>query len=297
MDHAAPDAAADLAPPAGARPDFLCIGTLKCGTTWLFHNLRHHPRVWIPPVKELNYFALRYPPPHWHLANNLARLRGIAAAVPSSGAEAPGPRRQRDLACLGDLGVEPFDDTWYRRLFAHRRAREIAGDISPHYALLPEAGIRHALALNPALKAIALLREPAERALSHMAMHLGPAADEEGLRRLLEGPHWPLYASHSDYAAWLGRWRALLPEGGLHLETLAGIEAEPLLVLRRICRFLGIPGRPELFPAARRRINAGRAELAVFATLLPEIRARLAPAYAALEREWPRLAAGFTRTS
>ncbi|MEM7200738.1 MAG: sulfotransferase [Planctomycetota bacterium] len=38
-------------------PHFLCIGTQKAGTTWLYHNLDRHPQVWMPPVKEVFYFC------------------------------------------------------------------------------------------------------------------------------------------------------------------------------------------------------------------------------------------------
>ncbi len=37
-------------------PDFLCIGAQRSGTTWLHHNLRQHPEIWMPPLKELHYF-------------------------------------------------------------------------------------------------------------------------------------------------------------------------------------------------------------------------------------------------
>ena len=37
-------------------PRFLCIGAQKAGTSWLNHNLRAHPGLWLPPRKELHYF-------------------------------------------------------------------------------------------------------------------------------------------------------------------------------------------------------------------------------------------------
>ena len=40
----------------GARPDFLCVGAQKGGTTWLYQQLDSHPDFWMPPVKELHYF-------------------------------------------------------------------------------------------------------------------------------------------------------------------------------------------------------------------------------------------------
>jgi len=40
----------------GARPDFLCVGAQKGGTSWLFHQLTLHPDFLMPPVKEVHYF-------------------------------------------------------------------------------------------------------------------------------------------------------------------------------------------------------------------------------------------------
>ncbi|MBK7919375.1 MAG: sulfotransferase [Chloroflexi bacterium] len=38
------------------KPDFLCIGAQKAGTTWLYQALRQHPQVSMPPIKENHYF-------------------------------------------------------------------------------------------------------------------------------------------------------------------------------------------------------------------------------------------------
>ncbi len=37
-------------------PDFLGIGAPRTGMTWLYENLRRHPEVWLPPIKEIHYF-------------------------------------------------------------------------------------------------------------------------------------------------------------------------------------------------------------------------------------------------
>lgn len=37
------------------NPNFLVIGALKSGTTWLFNRLREHPEVFLPERKELNF--------------------------------------------------------------------------------------------------------------------------------------------------------------------------------------------------------------------------------------------------
>jgi hypothetical protein len=41
------------------RPDFFIVGAPKCGTTALYCYLRQHPQIYVTPLKETNYFALR----------------------------------------------------------------------------------------------------------------------------------------------------------------------------------------------------------------------------------------------
>src|SRR3954447_530769 len=38
-------------------PNFVIIGTMKGGTTSLYHYLRHHPQVFMTETKELHYFV------------------------------------------------------------------------------------------------------------------------------------------------------------------------------------------------------------------------------------------------
>ena len=39
-----------------ARPDFICIGAQKAGTTWLYSMLSQNPSVFLPPIKEIHFF-------------------------------------------------------------------------------------------------------------------------------------------------------------------------------------------------------------------------------------------------
>lgn len=41
-------------------PDFLCIGTYRAGTTWLWRNLKKHPEIFLPNEKELMFFSHNY---------------------------------------------------------------------------------------------------------------------------------------------------------------------------------------------------------------------------------------------
>ena len=63
-----------------AFPNFLIIGPQRTGTTWLYHNLKKHPEIFLPQVKETYYFSTLGQPdhPHFryeHLEDYLAALR------------------------------------------------------------------------------------------------------------------------------------------------------------------------------------------------------------------------------
>ena len=44
----------------GALPDFVIIGGKKCGTTFLYHLLRRHPRITPAAKKEVHFFDMRF---------------------------------------------------------------------------------------------------------------------------------------------------------------------------------------------------------------------------------------------
>ena len=52
-------------------PDFIGIGAMRCGTTWVTEQLRSHPQIHIPPhFKEVHYFDNHYERGiEWYLSN------------------------------------------------------------------------------------------------------------------------------------------------------------------------------------------------------------------------------------
>ncbi|WP_299160577.1 sulfotransferase domain-containing protein [uncultured Eudoraea sp.] len=39
------------------KPNLFILGAPKCGTTFLFETFKRHPRIFLPRIKELNYFS------------------------------------------------------------------------------------------------------------------------------------------------------------------------------------------------------------------------------------------------
>lgn len=51
-----------LKPNIGNAPDLLCIGPQRCGTTWIYCNLRKNPYIHTIVSKEIHYFDPFYIP-------------------------------------------------------------------------------------------------------------------------------------------------------------------------------------------------------------------------------------------
>ena len=142
---------------APRTPDFICIGSAKSGTTWLYQVLSECAGYWMPPLSEIRYFGGKdigtRDEPHLSLAEaypciEKSELEWIRAYVKG----------------------EPKDDSWYISLFSEAGDRT-TGDISPSYAVLPPRFIQRAKQVVPDAHVIMIIRNPVDRAISQ-ALHL-----------------------------------------------------------------------------------------------------------------------------
>jgi hypothetical protein len=114
-------------------PNFLVIGAAKSGTTSLHHYLREHPQIYLPRIKEINYFA--YTP---------ERPRG----------------RQYWATTLDE----------YAAHFREAAGLKAVGEVTPAYMNSPVAAANIAREL-PDVRLVAILRDPADRAYSRYLMN------------------------------------------------------------------------------------------------------------------------------
>ena len=121
-------------------PTFVGIGAHKGGTTWLFSMLSQHPEIGFghsdePGLAEKErHFWCR--PLHG----------GRDGAVPVEG----WPTDEALDGYLGSFGSRP-----------------VRGEITPHYALLPDETIGRLVAALPRVRVLYLVRDPRRRAWSH----------------------------------------------------------------------------------------------------------------------------------
>ncbi len=240
--------------PRAARPDFLCIGAQKAGTTWLYANLRSHPSILMPPVKEVAYFSALYIP-GWAKADTDHRAFQVAQAREHwNSPERADPKRTKPdvraqvMASLDALAQEPMDDAAYATLFEGCGVDQVCGEISPQYCVLPREGIRHALACNPNLKVVALLRHPVARAMSHLAMLCGKSPTADRMKEIALSNWWNGVSWYSDYASWLLRWKGMLPPGQLHIDYNGLIRDDPMGVLVGSATSSASPSRKRASP-------------------------------------------------
>lgn len=139
------------------RPDFLCVGSEKAGTTWLWSCMMANPATGVPAVKEMRHFNLlaRFD------MNHLVAIKALLNTTP--GENLP-PRQIERLS--NELRMLYGGRTGYLNVFG-ALAGKVVGDITPQYCAQPVFRIRQMKkVVKPGAKIIYMLRDPAQRALS-----------------------------------------------------------------------------------------------------------------------------------
>lgn len=211
--------------PLRLLPDMLVIGGQRCGTSSLYKYLGRHPNVAPSLRKEIEYFSVDY----------------------------------------------THGERWYRAHFPLRARRGLAGatgrplltfEATPDYLFDPRAPGR-VNSLIPDAKLIVMLREPAERAISHYhhnrrlghePLDLEDALRAEddrvagGLERAIADPTDRAvelrrfsYVGRGRYAEQLERWFAHFPAEQILAIRSEDLFGAPAATFDRILTFLGLP--------------------------------------------------------
>lgn len=225
------------------KPDFLCIGAQKAGTTWLQENLIQHPGVFLPPVKELHFLDHGSPSLSKRVFgkashHRLARRNLHDALLGRS-------KGDISFALAWQIAFGRRDWNWYERLFAHAGTR-VAGEICPGYARLEEDKIAELSSRYPNLKIIYLLRDPVDRAWSSVAMHFRKSGSGlvtgEASHNVIAQLRKPKSFGHCTYQRNIEAWSRFFPSDQLYFGFFDRIRSEPRAYLDEVLDFLGIEG-------------------------------------------------------
>ena len=197
-------------------PDFFIVGQPKCGTTALYEMLKRHPQIYMPSVKEPEYFAdelATEPPPI-------------------------------DLPTTMDH---------YLSLFADATPKQLIGEASALY-LWSHTAARNIARIRPDARIIAIIREPASFLLSLHLYHVKIRIEtEKDLRQALilederkhgrqlpTGGFWRtllIYSEHMKYLDQLHRYQDAFPASQLLVLLYDDFRANNQASIRTILNF------------------------------------------------------------
>lgn len=290
--------------------DFLGIGAQRAGTTWLYRCLRRHPQLYVHPMKELHYFSRLA-----GVAPRFTEVRSVWSGLVGRGTAERAWRRNigwsirqilrggpsmatgRELVKAASFyRPGPKDDACYRRQFAPAGDR-LKGEITPAYALLDDAGVRHVTRLFPDVKVIFILREPLSRMLSQFKMasqqsrRLGLPPQVDPSRFFASAP----VTARNDYLRTIDTWGMHVPKERFFIGWYDDTLADPEGMLRRVMTFLGVdPEEPRVLAEARRRDHhPGGVKPVVPPEVLREVARASRPGIAALAERFGGHAIGW----
>lgn len=226
-------------------PSFLCIGAQKAATSWLYSILRQHPDVWLPPFKEMHFFDDLYVPENraWtrNQLKNGARYALDRHFSKSTDIDIEYVKYLCDLAL-----VDVFTEAWYKRIFDRPNCKnKTLGDITPEYCTIPIEGIDYVKKLLGNIRLIYLIRDPFERALSQIRMHLQrqygdriSGLEEKQLQEEL--PKIPV-CNRGDYKTYIPNWVSVFGNENILFLPFKMVRDDPHRVMRMVERHLALP--------------------------------------------------------
>lgn len=223
-------------------PDFLLIGAQRAGTSWLSMCLRQHPRVVLPPLKELHYFDRDIVGSIFWTDIFTPRRRALCVRCKRALLNML-RNRTHGLSWLFHYFFGKRSDQWYSGLFPPTGG-VIQGDCTPAYSTLDEKTVEHVAKIMPKAKIIFILRDPVDRSWSHAKLDLGrrggraldSIADEEYIA------HTRQEASQfrSDYGRTIDVWGRAFPQEQMKIVFFDDLKQRPEEFIREICAFLDI---------------------------------------------------------
>jgi len=238
-----------------AFPSFFLIGAAKAGTTSLHEHLRVHPHIFMSPLKEPNFMALR----------DEAQRDDVPQALRES------------------IRKMPDTPAKYVDLFRGARSMDAIGESSPWYLNSTRAAERIRYYV-PNAKLLVLLRDPAERAFSAYKMHrrLGTEtchtfeAALDAHEERVGTSNWGLdYLTPGFYRRHLAAYEPEFRTGSLKAWMFEELRDDARALVRSVYDFVGVD--PEFVPPRLgvRFNDAGKNAL----RLSPETRERLISIY------------------
>lgn len=218
-------------------PNFFIVGAAKSGTTSLYNYLRQHPQIYLPPIKEVYFFATDID--NTKFRSNYAKDVNINID------------KWLESGMKTDI-FQAYINDWekYKSLFRFAKDKKAIGEMTNAY-LYSTQSAKNILQKFPAAKIIMILRNPVERLFSHYLMDLRTGYESgnfmEELKKDMSKTEkgWGisnLYVELGMYYEQVKRFVDTFPHGQVKIFLYEEFKNDPDKVLKDICRFLELSG-------------------------------------------------------
>jgi len=221
------------------HPNFIIAGAARSGTTALYHWLRAHPQVFMPAVKETNYFSQLQP--NFTGPGDAEALNRPLERNPDG-----------TFVSRGAAIITSWNE--YMELFAGSEEFIARGEASPSYLYYSYAAA-NIKGVLPQCKIVILLRNPVERAFSNYKAlvragreHLDfESALERGKQRVEDGwEHFWDLKGLGLYHMQVKRYLDLFPREQVGIWLYEDMRSDPARFYREISLFIGVNDSFEL---------------------------------------------------
>lgn len=229
---------------------FICIGAQKAGTTWLYNCLKEHPQVYLPLIKELNFF-------NEIEANKSTWKHRLFDSFWLN-------KKWRKVLIYCILNILIFrkikDSLWVLKyIFLGRKIENIekyiklllrtpkesailTGDITPNYNSIKLKNIKKINASLPNIKLIFIMRNPVYRDWSAAKMillkHRGKTMKHYDEKKFIN--FLGANVERSDYIGTIKNWTTYYPENQILFCFYDELKENPNIFFKKICNFLEI---------------------------------------------------------
>ncbi|MBU0459049.1 sulfotransferase [Patescibacteria group bacterium] len=225
-------------------PDFLGIGAMRSGTSWLSRCLSFHPEIWMLPIKEAHYFSNLNRKKFFNWRKKLLLKRSIQRCLCGKG-------KYGDVPLIVKYLLGSWNDNWYESLF-RAGIGKVKGEITPAYAILEKEQIAHVHRVMPNAKIIFMIRNPIERAWSQARIKL--LQWDKKKAEELKDEDWINEVKSMDSIGWneyintLNNWESFYPKEQIFIGFYDEIIECPQDLLLRLFSFLGVSDSLDFIP-------------------------------------------------
>lgn len=218
-------------------PDFFIVGSAKSGTTSLYNYLRQHPQIYLPPVKEVYFFATDIDNkkfrPDYAKNVNINIDKWLEA----------GMKTEIFQAYISDWEK-------YKSLFRFAGDKKATGEMTNAYLYSTQAA-NNISQKFPHAKIIMILRNPVERAFSHYLMDLRMGIESGNFMEALQKDisrtekGWGisnLYIELGMYYEQVNRFLKLFPHEQIKILLHEDFKNNPSKTMEGICQLLNADG-------------------------------------------------------